>query len=190
MRQVNLDGYKYFGVLQLDSIMNREMKAQRKSEHIRGVNKLLRSQWKGGNIIAGMDTWAVGIIRYGSGVLDWTKEELKSIDIKTRKLMTMNESLHPRGNVGRLYLAIKEVGRGLISCEECVNIEVQNLDEYLSENKEWMLKFVAGEKRLSEVEDPDVFKRRLKEEERSYWLEKPLHDRFLKVKEKVSTERT
>ena len=62
------------------------------------------------------NAWAVGIIRYGAGVE--LKEELKSIDIKTRKLMTMNGSLHPRGNVGRLYLARKEGGRGLISCEE------------------------------------------------------------------------
>ena len=43
-----------------------------------------------------------------------------------------------------------------------------------------MLKFVAGKKRLSEVEDPDVFKKRLKEEKRSQWLEKPLHGRFSK----------
>ena len=190
MREVNLDGYKYLGVLQLDSIMNREMKEKVKSEYIRRVKKLLRSQLNGGNVIAGMNAWAVGIIRYGAGVLDWTKEELKSIDIKTRKLMTMNGSLHPRGNVGRLYLARKEGGRGLISCEEYVNVEVQNLDKYLSQSEEWMLKFVAGEKRLSEVQDPDVFKKRLKEEKRSQWLEKPLRGRFLKDAEKVSTERT
>ena len=91
---------------------------------------------------------------------------MKSIDIKTRKLMTMNGSLYPRGNVGRLYLARKEGGRGLVSCEECVNVEEQNLDKYLSESKEWMLKFVAGKKRFSEKEDPDVFKKRLKEEKR------------------------
>ena len=42
MKEVNLDGYKYLGVLQLDSIMNREK-------------------------VAGMNTWAVGIIRYGAG---------------------------------------------------------------------------------------------------------------------------
>ena len=29
MREVILDGYKYLGVLQLDSIMNREMKGKR-----------------------------------------------------------------------------------------------------------------------------------------------------------------
>ena len=90
----------------------------------------------------------MGIIRYVAGVLDWTNKELKSIDNKTSKLMTTNESLHPRENVGRLYLARKEGGRGLISCEECGNVEVQNLGKYLSESEEWMLKFVAREKRL------------------------------------------
>ena len=190
MREVNLAGYKYLGVLQLDSIMNKKMKDKVKSEYIRRVKKLLRSQLNGGNAIAGMNAWAVGIIRYGAGVLDWTKEGLKSIDIKIRNLMTMNGSLHPRGNVGRLYLARKQGGRGLVSCEECVNVEVQNLDKYLSDSEEWMLKFVAGEKKLSEVEDPDVFKKRLKEEKRNQWLEKGLHGRFLKDTQNVSTERT
>ena len=66
------------------------MKEKGKSEYIRRVKKLLRSQLNGGNVIAGINVWAVGIIKYGAGVLDWTKEELESIDIKTRKLMTMN----------------------------------------------------------------------------------------------------
>ena len=188
MREVNLAGYTYLGVLQSDSIINKEMKEKVKSKYIRRVKKLLRSPLNGGNVIAGMNAWVVGIIRYRAGLLYWMKEELKSIDIKTRKLMTMNGSLHPRGNVGRLHLARKEGGRGLVSCEECVNVEVQTLDKYLSESEEWMLKFVAGEKRLSEVEDPDVFKKHLKEEKGSQWLEKPLHGRFLKDTEKVSTE--
>ena len=58
----------------------------------------------GGNIIAGMNVWTMEIIRYGARVLDWMKEELKTIDIKTRKSMTINGSLHWRGNVGRFYL--------------------------------------------------------------------------------------
>ena len=39
--------------------------------------------------------------------MDWTKEELKSLVMRTRKLMTINGSLNPRENVGRLYLARK-----------------------------------------------------------------------------------
>ena len=39
-----------------------------------------------------------------------------------------------------------------------MNVEVKSLDKYLSEGKEWILKFVTGEKGLSQVEDPDPFK--------------------------------
>ena len=53
-------------------------------------------------------------------------------------------------------LDFRKGGRGLISREEYVNVEVQSLGKYLSETKEWMFKFVAGEKRLSEVENPDI----------------------------------
>ena len=67
-----------------------------------------------------------------------------------------------------------------MSCEECVNVEVQSLDKYLSERQNQMLKFLAGEKAFSELEDPDEFKKCLKEEKRSQCLEKPLHGRFLK----------
>ena len=65
-----------------------------------------------------MNASVAGIIKYGDEVLDWTRKQLKSIDIKTRKLVTVNGSLHLKGNVVRLYLARKEGGRGFISCEE------------------------------------------------------------------------
>ena len=64
-----------------------------------------------GNVIAGMNAWSVVIIRYGAEVLDWTKEELKSIDTRTKKLITINGSLNPRENVCRLYLARKKGGK-------------------------------------------------------------------------------
>ena len=104
MREVNLDRYKYLGVLQIDSIMNREMKEKVKNKYIRRVKKSLRSQLNRGNIMAGMNAWAMGTIRYGAGVLDWMKEELKSIDHKWESAS------------GSLYLVRKEGGRGLISC--------------------------------------------------------------------------
>ena len=117
MREVNLDECKYLGVLQLDFIINREIKEKVKSKCIRRVKKLLRSHLNGENVTTVMKARAVGIIRYEAGVLDWTEEELKSIDIRTRKLMTMNGSLHSRGNVGRLCLTRNERRRELLSCE-------------------------------------------------------------------------
>ena len=39
-----------------------------------------------------------------------------------------------------------------------MNVQVQSLEKYLSESKEWMLKFVAGGKGLLEVGDSNALK--------------------------------
>jgi len=44
------------------------------------------------------------------------------IERRTRKLLTMNGGFHPRDCVARLYVPIKDGGRGLISVEDCVNL--------------------------------------------------------------------
>ena len=44
MREINLDGYKYLGVLLLDFIINTEIKEKVKSKYIRRVKMLLTSQ--------------------------------------------------------------------------------------------------------------------------------------------------
>ena len=55
-----------------------------------------------------------------AGVVDWTVEEIVSMDSKTKKVLAMNGCLHTRSNVARLYLSRKEAERGLIGVEECV----------------------------------------------------------------------
>ena len=68
---------------------------------------------------------AVAIIRYGAGIIKWTKEELRNIDRKTRKLMNMHRALHPQADGDRLYIKRAEGGRGIISVEDCVEIETK-----------------------------------------------------------------
>ena len=52
---------------------------------------------------------------------------MKSIGIKIRKLMTMNGRIHPRRNVGRLYLAKKKGGRRLAWMCECESAELEQV---------------------------------------------------------------
>ena len=96
------------------------MKGKITSEYIRKVKKLCRSNLNGGSLIGGINTWAVGVIRYSAGMVDWTMEEMASMDRRTRKILETNSSLHTRSNAARLYLPRKEGGRGLIGIEECV----------------------------------------------------------------------
>ena len=61
----------------------------------------------------GIKTWAISFVRYSGLFLKWTREELRQMDQKTSKLMTMHKALHPRDNVNRLYASRKERGEGL-----------------------------------------------------------------------------
>ena len=85
------------------------------------TRKLLETKLSCRNLIKGINIWAVPHIRYSGPLLKWTREELKQMDQRTRKLMTMHKTLHPRDDVDRLYVSRKEGGRGLTSIEDSVD---------------------------------------------------------------------
>ena len=35
---------------------------------------LVKSELYAGNLVKGINTWAIGVVRYSAGVLDWTKD--------------------------------------------------------------------------------------------------------------------
>ena len=61
-----------------------------------------------------VNNWAASVMRYGAGTLKWNTDELKSLDRRTRKIITMNGALHPKSDNDRVYLSRKMGGRGLI----------------------------------------------------------------------------
>ena len=115
------EGYKYLGVLEASDMLHDQMKDKIRKEYLRRVKKVARSKLNGGNLIQAINTWAVSLVRYAGGILEWRKQELRGLDRRTRKLLTMNGGFHPRDCVARLYVPRKDGGRGLISVEDCVN---------------------------------------------------------------------
>ena len=61
--------------------------------------------------------------------LKWTREKLKQMDQRLRKLMTIYNALHPRDDVDRLYVSRKEEGRGLPSIEDIVDASIRRLED-------------------------------------------------------------
>ena len=119
--EVEEDTPKYLGILQIDQTLNSKMKGIITSEYIKRVKKLCKSKQNGGNLVRHINNWAVSVVRYSAGIVDWTLEEMGSMDRRTRKILVMNGCLHTRSNVARLYLSRKERGRGLMGIEEYVN---------------------------------------------------------------------
>ena len=80
------------------------MKLSVSKEYIRRLRKVLNSKLNGGNLVHGVNAWAVSLLRYSAAFVSWRKSELQAIDRKTRKLFTIYGSLHPKSDVDRLYI--------------------------------------------------------------------------------------
>ena len=102
--------YKYLGILEADTIKQVQMKDMIRKEYLRRTRKLLETKLSSRNLIKGINTWAVPLVRYLGPSLKWTGEELKQLDQRTRKLMTMHKALQYRDDVDRLYVSRKEGG--------------------------------------------------------------------------------
>ena len=72
-------------MLEADDIMHDEVKRSMKKEYIRRVKKTLSSKLNAGNVIKAINSWAVSLLRYSGGIVNWTKSELAELDRKTRK---------------------------------------------------------------------------------------------------------
>ena len=109
MKEVDEEGYKYLGVLQKDGHLDTEMKTKVEDEYFRRLGLLLESELYAGNLIAGINSWAIGIVRYTAGVLSWGDTKLKEIEKKTRRKFTLHGAFHRNSDIDRLYLKRKDL---------------------------------------------------------------------------------
>ena len=138
-------GYKYLGILEADAMKSSKMKEIITTEYRKRVRTILKSKLNSKNVITSINSRAISLIRYSAGIIKWNNTELKNIDRKTRKLLSIYGMFHKKGDIDRLYWKRSEGGRGLISAEDCVEIEENNLYEYISKSEEEMLKAVLKE---------------------------------------------
>ena len=133
------DAYKYLEILEADTIKQMQMKDKIQKEYRRRTRKLLETKLSSRNLIKGINTWAVLLVRYSGPFLKWTKNELKQMDERTRKLMTMHKALYPRDDIDRLYVSRKERRRGLASIEDSVDASIQRLEDYIEKHERGLI---------------------------------------------------
>ena len=52
--------------------------------------------------------------QYSDGIIEWMKENVKKMDQKTRKIITMYSGLYPGSNLDWLHLQRSKGGMGLV----------------------------------------------------------------------------
>ena len=137
--------YKYLGILKADTIKQVEMKDKIQKEYLWWTRKLLETKLSGRNLIKGINTWAMPLVRYTGPFLKWTRDELKQMDQRTRKLMTTHKALHPRHDIDRLYVSRKERRRGLPSIEDSVDASIQRLEDYIEKHERGLITAIRND---------------------------------------------
>ena len=165
------DAYKYLGILEADTIKQMQMKDKIQKEYLRRTRKLLKTKLFGRNLFKGINTWAVPLIRYSGPFPKWTKDELKQMDQRTRKLMTMHKALHPRNNVDRLYVSRKDWGRGLASIEDSVDALKQRLEDYIEKHEQGLITAIRNN-------TDNMIDNRMTITRKQKWEEKQLYGHF------------
>ena len=176
IKHIDEDGYKYLGILEFDSVKEKEMKEAFATEYFRRVKQVCKSKLNGKNKINPLNTWAISLMRYGA------VNELDQMDRKTRKILTINREFHPKGDINRLYVSRKKGGRGLISCKNCIASEENNLGWYVKNKVEPLLIAVKiqGTIKTDGVIEPKEFKKCEKERVYNAWKEKRMYGKYLR----------
>ena len=122
-------------------------------------------------------------VRYSGLFLKWTRDELKQMDQRTRKLMTMHKVLHSRDDVDRLYVSRKEGGRGLASIEDTVDASIQRLEDYIEKHERGLITTIRND-------TDNTINNRMTTTRKQKWEKKQLYDRFKRLINNISHQKT
>ena len=64
------ESYKYLEILEADQFLEEEMKLNVSKEYIRKIRKVLKLKLNGGNLVRGVNTWAVSLLRYSAAFVN------------------------------------------------------------------------------------------------------------------------
>ena len=154
-----------------------------RKEYLRRTRKLLETKLSSRNLIKGINTWAVPLVRYSGPFLKWTREELKQMDQRTRKLMTMHKALHPRDNVDWLYVSRKEGGRGLVNIEDTADASIQRLEDYIEKHEQGLITSIRKD-------TDNMIDERIATTRKQKLEAKPLYGRFKRLIKNISHQKT
>eukprot|EP00116_Pleurobrachia_bachei_P000806 sb/3461068/ len=143
------------------------------------VKRLLSSSLHGKNLVTAINTWAIPVIRYGAGILDWTATEAKGLDMMTRKILRRG-FIKSNSDIDRLYVSRKLGGRGLQRIEDVIVKEETGLVSFFSNSTDTKIRALHTAMVKEDIilnippENAEALKERLEGQLIDNWKGKPL----------------
>ena len=92
--------------------------------------------------VEAINTLALPVVTYSFNVINWKLSEIKKLDTKTRKLLTLGKMHHPKADVDRLYLPRAKGGKGLTQVELTYKTTTIGRASYLTSTNDPLLHLV------------------------------------------------
>ena len=116
------ESYRYLGQdknVAYEGAINKERFSE---EYHSRVKKIWSSELSLFNKTIAHNAFAAPVITPAIGILDWTIQEIKDIDIRIRKILSVTGNFDPNSDVDRLYIRRNIGGRGLRACQRLIEI--------------------------------------------------------------------
>ena len=124
------------GILKAVIFKHVEMRDQIKREYHRKTTKLLETKLHSRDLIKGINTRAVALLRYlGLFTLNVNEKRSSTNTPEKKKCNTIQNVSNSRDDVDRLYVLRKGGGRVLASIENSVVVWIQRLEEYMKKHR-------------------------------------------------------
>lgn len=129
------DTYRYLGQDENVEFVGAINKERVTKELYQRCRKVWSSELSAYHKATAHNVFVTSVIVPTFGIIDWTIEDLKKIDIRIRKLMAMNSCFHPNSDVDRLYVTRFNGGRGLKSIQNMFEGRIISLKLHLERNR-------------------------------------------------------
>ena len=119
------------------------MREKIKKEYLSRLKKICKSELTPKNKITAINQLAIPLLTYGFGIIDWPQGELDRMDIKTRKILTLNKVTYRNQCMDRMYLPRREGGLGLTEINQAYRAAIVSIGQYLKSSADEIIKKVA-----------------------------------------------
>ena len=127
--------YKYLGLEQGKNVEHTKIKKRLEGVFFGRLKDLCRSGLNSKNLAKAINTFAIPVLIYSFGVIQWAATDVRNLEMGIRKILTKYRMHHPRASVERVTLPRMDGGRGIASLTELQASQIHGLRVYFRDTK-------------------------------------------------------
>ena len=126
----DITGYKYLGYYQTQQIQQTETKTNLMNKFKTRIHKILNTDLNSRNIVKAINTYAIPILTFSFGIINWTKTDLRNLQRIINTFLTKYRKHHPKACIQRMTLSKDEGGRGFIDIQNLHSKQITALRKF------------------------------------------------------------